>query len=50
MNKLEEELDLEKIHRTDEHTTIEYITDGERLWLKRVFRNKGGFRGFQTED
>jgi len=24
-------------HRTDEDGTIEFITDGEKLWLKREF-------------
>ena len=55
MEKLEEKLDPEKIYqtydaKTDEHHTTEFTTDRERLWVKRVFRNKGRFRGFQTEN
>jgi len=34
MERLEEELGSENIFRTDEHGTIEFITDGERLWVK----------------
>jgi len=35
MERLEEELGSENIYRTDEHGTIEFITDGQRLWLKK---------------
>ncbi len=31
---LKEKLGSENIYRTDEHGTIEFITDGERLWVK----------------
>ena len=34
MDRLTEKLDTEKIYRTDEHGTIEFTTDGERLWVK----------------
>jgi len=34
INRLEERLDPENIFRTDEQSTIEFITDGERLWVK----------------
>jgi len=34
MTKLEEEIGIENIYRTDEHGTIEFITDGEKLWIK----------------
>ena len=34
MNRLEEKPSPESIYRTDEHGTIEFITDGERLWVK----------------
>ena len=34
MERLEEKLGSENIYRTDEHGTIEFITDGERLWVK----------------
>ena len=34
MARLEEAIDGENIYRTDEHGTIELITDGERLWVK----------------
>jgi len=52
---LEEKLGSENIYqtydaKTDEHHTIEFTTDRERLWVKRVFRNNGRFRGFQTEN
>jgi len=32
--RLGEKLDLENIFRTDEQGTIEFVTDGERLWVK----------------
>jgi len=32
--RLEEKLGLENIYRTDKHGTIEFITDGERLWVR----------------
>ncbi len=34
MARLEEELGPENIYRTDEQGTIEFITDGERLWVR----------------
>ncbi len=33
-DRLEERLGAENIFRTDEQETIEFITDGERLWVK----------------
>ena len=32
--RLEEEIGGENIYRTDENGTIEFITDGERLWIE----------------
>lgn len=32
--RLEDRVDSENIYRTDEHGTIEFITDGERLWVR----------------
>jgi beta-lactamase superfamily II metal-dependent hydrolase len=34
ITRLEERLCKENIYRTDEDGTIEFITDGERLWVK----------------
>ncbi|MFC1897316.1 ComEC/Rec2 family competence protein [Chloroflexota bacterium] len=34
MERLEEKLGSENIYRTDEHEIIEFITDGERLWVR----------------
>ena len=34
MERLTGKLGAENIYRTDEHGTIEFITDGERLWVK----------------
>ena len=34
MDRLEKKLGSENIYRTDEHSTIEFITDGEKLWVK----------------
>jgi competence protein ComEC len=34
MERLQQKLGTESIYRTDEHGTIEFITDGERLWVK----------------
>jgi competence protein ComEC len=34
MGRLEQKLGSENIYRTDENGTIEFITDGERLWLR----------------
>jgi len=34
MDRLKEKLGSENIYRTDEQGTIEFITDGERLWVK----------------
>jgi len=31
---LEEKLDPENIYRTDEQGTIEFTTDGEKLWVR----------------
>ena len=33
-DRLEEKLEQENIYRTDEHSTVEFITDGERLWVR----------------
>ena len=35
MERLEQKLGSENIFRTDKHGTIEFITDGERLWVKK---------------
>ena len=34
MERLTEKLGAENIYRTDEQGTIEFITDGERLWVR----------------
>ncbi|MFC1938221.1 ComEC/Rec2 family competence protein [Chloroflexota bacterium] len=34
IERLEAKLDSENIYRTDEQGTIEFITDGERLWVE----------------
>ena len=34
MTKLREKMGVENIYRTDEDGTIEFITDGERMWVK----------------
>ncbi|MBA7708817.1 ComE operon protein 3 [subsurface metagenome] len=34
MERLKEKLGQENIYRTDEQGTIEFITNGERLWVK----------------
>jgi len=34
MARLSQRIGSENIYRTDEHGTIEFITDGERLWVK----------------
>ena len=34
LSRLEERLDAEDIYRTDENGTVEFITDGERLWVE----------------
>ncbi len=34
MERLEEEIGGDNIYRTDENGTIEFITDGERLWVR----------------
>jgi competence protein ComEC len=34
-DRLAAKLGSENIYRTDEHGTIEFITDGERLWVKK---------------
>jgi competence protein ComEC len=33
VDRLERKLGVENVYRTDEHGRIEFITDGERLWL-----------------
>jgi len=35
MERLEQKLGSGNIFRTDNHSTIEFITDGERLWVKK---------------
>ena len=35
MTKLREKIGVENIYRTDEDGTIEFITDGERIWVKK---------------
>ncbi|MFC1983719.1 DNA internalization-related competence protein ComEC/Rec2 [Chloroflexota bacterium] len=34
MERLEDRIGLEKIYRTDEQETIEFTTDGKRLWVR----------------
>ncbi len=34
LERLKERLDPENIYRTDQHGTIEFITDGKRLWVE----------------
>jgi len=34
LERLNERIGSENIFRTDEHGTIEFITDGERLWVE----------------
>jgi len=34
VDRLEQQLGQENIYRTDEDGTIEFITDGERLWVR----------------
>lgn len=34
IDRLEQKLGQQNIYRTDEHTTIELITDGDRLWVR----------------
>jgi len=34
MGRLEKKLGSENIYCTDEHGIIEFITDGERLWME----------------
>jgi len=34
VNRLEQKLGRENIYRTDENGTVEFITDGERLWVE----------------
>ena len=34
MDRLKKKLGSANIYRTDEHGTLEFITDGERLWVK----------------
>ena len=35
MTRLGEKTGMENIYRTDEDGTIEFITDGERMWVKK---------------
>jgi len=35
MTRLRERIGMENIYRTDEDGTIEFITDGERMWVKK---------------
>lgn len=35
MQRLEEKVGKENIYRTDDNGTVEFITDGEKLWVKR---------------
>ncbi|MCJ7743073.1 MAG: hypothetical protein MUO99_00730, partial [Dehalococcoidales bacterium] len=44
VSRLEQKLGLENVYRTDEDGTIEFITDGARLWV-RV--GKGEVRGIK---
>jgi len=34
VDRLEEKIGQENIYRTDEDGTIEFITDGDRLWVR----------------
>jgi competence protein ComEC len=34
VGRLEDRIGSENIYRTDEQGTIEFITDGEKLWVK----------------
>ena len=34
LERLKKRIDLENIYRTSDNGTIEFITDGERLWVK----------------
>jgi len=34
-NEVLERLDPENIYRTDQHSTIEFITNGESLWMEK---------------
>ena len=34
LNRLKKRINQQNIYRTDEHGTIEFITDGERLWVE----------------
>jgi len=34
MERLEDRIGSEKIYQTDEQGTIEFITDGEKLWMR----------------
>ncbi len=34
MDRLEQKIGQENIYRTDEHGTIEFVTDGGKLWVK----------------
>jgi competence protein ComEC len=40
LKRLEAKLGAENIFRTDEQGTIEFITDGERLWVRLETKNK----------
>jgi competence protein ComEC len=40
LSKLEERLGSENVFRTDEQGTIEFVTDGERLWVRVGIKSK----------
>ena len=35
LDRLAQKIEAQNIYRTDEHSTIEFTTDGERLWVKK---------------
>ncbi len=35
VSRLEQKLGVKNIFRTDKNGTVEFITDGERLWVKK---------------
>jgi len=38
MGRLNNRLGKDKVYRTDKNGTIEFTTDGERLWMKKPYR------------
>jgi len=34
LERLKERLDSQNIYRTDQHGTVEFTTEGERLWVE----------------